>query len=319
MSEYRVIDADGHVMELDDQLVEYLPAPWADMVWNRTYSLWAGWDGYVRGLRSRAGAVGAGQGPDAATWLGFLDRNSIELSVLYPTQGLTLGVYQDADFAVALARGYNDWVHDRFTGVSQRLQPVGLLPIQDVAESVRELRRCAIELRMPGAIIPSVVQAKPFFGDPIYHPLWEAAEELDMPIALHSGTAAYLGLEGLRNQAAAHCLEHPFAQQRQFAHMMFEGVFELYPRLRVAVLECGAGWVPWMMDRMDEDAERKQRFCRRLTKKPSDYIRDGNIFFTAEVEETTLAFFCQHIRPDIMLWASDYPHEREAGEFNKDL
>jgi predicted TIM-barrel fold metal-dependent hydrolase len=172
---------------------------------------------------------------------------------------------------------------------------------------------------MLGGVLPSVAAAQPFFGDEHYYPLWEAAQELDVPLAPHSGTAAFLGLDGLRNQAAAHCLEHPFGQWRQFTHMMFEGVFELFPRLRVAVLECGVGWVPWMMDRMDEEVERKGRFTQKLKKKPSDYVRDGNIFFTAEVEESAIPFFVEQIRSDILLWASDYPHERSEGEFNEDI
>ncbi|HLY66134.1 MAG TPA: amidohydrolase family protein, partial [Chloroflexota bacterium] len=77
--------------------------------------------------------------------------------------------------------------------------------------------------------------------------------------------------------------------------------------------------VPWMMDRMDEEVERKGRFAQRLKRKPSEYIRDGNIFFTAEVEEGALPFVAQYARPDILLWASDYPHERSEGEFNDDI
>ena len=317
--DYRVIDADGHVLELDEILVDYLPQPWRDMEWHRSYSLWAGWDGYVRGLRARGGSPGQGRGPSPDDWLEFLEANQIERTVLYPTQGLTLGVYQDHDWAIALAKGYNDMMYDLYMKKSARLLSVALLPIQDVAESVKELRRCVTELGMPGAVIPSVVQARPYFGDPIYWPLWEAAQELDVPIAPHSGTAAFLALDGLQNQAAAHCLEHPFAQQKQFTHMMFEGVFELFPSLRVAVLECGAGWVPWMMDRMDEEVERKGRFTPRLKKKPSDYIRGGNIFFTAEVEEGALPLFADYVRPDILLWASDFPHERDARQFGGDI
>lgn len=318
-NDYRVIDADGHVLELNEEVIEFMPSPWKEMWWHRSYSLWPGWDGYIRGLRRPGGMVHEGYGPDAQDWIKFLDTNGIERTVLYPTQGLTLGVYQDAEFATALARAYNDFMHERFMKVDPRLISVALLPIQDVDASVKELRRCVTELGMPGAVIPSVVQARPYFGDPIYHPLWEAAQELDVPIAPHSGTAAYLGLDGLRNQAAAHCLEHPFAQQRQFVHMMFEGVFELFPRLRVAMLECGAGWVPWLMDRMDEEVERKGRFTQRLKKKPSEYVRDGNIFFTAEVEEGSLGFVADYVRPDVLLWASDYPHERSEGEFSDDI
>src|SRR5579872_1068934 len=116
-------------MELDDELLEYFPAPFDDMAWQETYPIWAGWDGYVRGIRTKQGAVGEGRGPTAADWADFLDRHRIERSVLYPTQGLTLGVYQDPEWAVALARAYNDWIYDRFMKVDKRLMAVALLPI----------------------------------------------------------------------------------------------------------------------------------------------------------------------------------------------
>ena len=65
-------------------------------------------DGYLRSLRKPGGWAGGGSGPSAQDWLAFLDKNGIELTVLYPTQGLTHAAIQDRDWAVALARAYND-------------------------------------------------------------------------------------------------------------------------------------------------------------------------------------------------------------------
>jgi predicted TIM-barrel fold metal-dependent hydrolase len=101
--------------------------------------------------------------------------------------------------------------------------------------------------------------------------------------------------------------------------MMFQGVYDQFPRLRVAYLEAGAGWVPFMMDRLDEDYEKFGRLTPKLKKAPSEHIRSGNIFFTAEVEERTLPHVLKLLRPDVILWASDFPHERERDEFGGDL
>src|SRR5438094_916767 len=83
------------------------------------------------------------------------------------------------EWAVALARAYNDWIHDRFTRVSPRLRAVALLPVQDVGEAVRELRRCVAELGMPGAVLPAVIHGARTVAGPEFDPLWAAAEELD--------------------------------------------------------------------------------------------------------------------------------------------
>ncbi len=322
MSGYRIIDADGHVMELDDQLREHIGPPYADLEWHRSYSFWPGltMDGYLRSLRKPGGWAGGGSGPNAQDWLVFLDKNGIELTVLYPTQGLTHAAIQDRDWAVALARAYNDWLYHRFMQTSPRLVGVALLPVQDVEEAVRELRRCVNELGMVGAVLPAVTIGGKLFSGPEFYPLWEEAQRLDVPISTHGGLSSpSLGLDLAANFTVAHTLEHPFAQMRQLVSMIFEGVFELFPKLRFGCLECGIGWLPWLMDRMDEEQERKGQYSPRCKLKPSDYLRQGNIFFAAEVGETALPLAVQVLRPDVIIWASDYPHERDQRDFTEDI
>ena len=322
MTNYRIIDADGHVMELDDQLREYIGPPYSDLEWHRSYSFWPGltMDGYLRSLRKPGGWAGGGTGPNAQDWLNFLDKNSIELTVLYPTQGLTHAAIQDRDWAVVLARAYNDWLYHRFLKVSPRLVGVALLPVQDIDEAVGELRRCVNELGMVGAVLPAVALGGRFFSGPEFYPLWKEAQRLDVPVSTHGGLSfPSLGLDMAGNFTVAHCLEHPFAQMRQMVSMVFEGIFELFPKLRFGFLECGIGWVPYMMDRMDEELERKAQYSPRCKLKPSEYLRRGNIFFAAEVGETVLPLAAQALRPDVILWASDYPHERDQRDFSQDI
>jgi predicted TIM-barrel fold metal-dependent hydrolase len=150
--------------------------------------------------------------------------------------------------------------------------------------------------------------------------LWDEAQRLDVPIGIHGGVASNLGLDRLSSFAEAHCLEHPVAQMLQLTNMMYQGVFDQFPRLRVAFLEAGVGWVPFMMDRMDEDWEKfGKRLAPNLKRAPSEHFRSGNLFFTAEVEERTLPYVLELVRPDVVLWASDFPHERERDQFSGDI
>jgi predicted TIM-barrel fold metal-dependent hydrolase len=121
------------------------------------------------------------------------------------------------------------------------------------------------------------------------------------------------------NFTVAHTPEHPFAQMRQFTSMMFEGVFEQFPNFRFGCLECGVGWVPYMMDRMDEEQERKGHYSPRCKLKPSEYIKKGNIFFAVEVEESALPLAAQVANENALIWASDYPHERDQRDFSQDI
>ena len=221
-------------------------------------------DGYLRSLRQKGGWAGGGDGPKANHWLDFLDKNNIELTVLYPTQGLTHAAIQDKDWAICMARAYNDWLYNKFMAMSPRLVGVALLPVQDIPEAVKELRRAVNELGMVGAVLPAVAPAGRLFSGPEFYPLWEEAQKLDVPISTHGGLSMpALGLDLLGNFTIAHTLEHPFAQMRQFVSLMFEGIFELFPNFRFGCIECGVGWVPYMMDRMDEEQERKGHYSPR--------------------------------------------------------
>jgi uncharacterized protein len=322
MSERQIIDADGHVLEIDDELRDYIGKPFKDLEWHRAFGFWPGltMDGYLRSLRAPGGWVGGGTGPNAQHWLEFLDKNQIELTVLYPTQGLTHAAIRDHDWAITIARAYNDWLCDRFMRVSRRLVGVALLPVQDISEAVKELRRCVTELGMVGAVLPSATPGGRLFSGPDFYPLWEEAERLDVPVSPHGGLSSPdLGIDGTTNFMVAHCLEHPFAQFRQIVAMIAEGVFELFPTLRIGILECGVGWVPYMMDRMDEEYERKGHYSPQCKTKPSEYLKAGNIYFAAEVEETTLPLAAQVVPEETIIWASDFPHERDQRDFSGDI
>jgi len=171
MAEQRIIDADGHVMELDEQLWEYLGPPYKTGQWHRSYSFFPSLDGFTRAITNGGGTTG----PDAKEWLGFLDECSIEQSVLYPTLGLAHGFIQDREWGIALARAYNDWLYGKFLSQSPRLKGVALLPVQDVDAAVTELSRAVDELGMVGAVLPALTTDGRPFGNDYFHPLWEAA------------------------------------------------------------------------------------------------------------------------------------------------
>jgi uncharacterized protein len=169
-------------------------------------------------------------------------------------------------------------------------------------------------------VLPAVAPAGRLFSGPEFYPLWEEAQKLDVPISTHGGLSMpALGLDLLGNFTIAHTLEHPFAQMRQFVSLMFEGIFELFPKFRFGCIECGVGWVPYLMDRMDEEQERKGHYSPRCKRKPSEYVKKGNIFFAVEVEESALPLAAKVANENALIWASDYPHERDQRDFSHDI
>ena len=311
-----IIDADGHVMEREAEIREYLGSPYRELAWVETYAFFPSLDGWCRGFTS----PGKRDDPDATTWLRFLDDSGIERTVLYPTAALASGLIQDRDWAVALTRAYNDWLHGRFMQVSSRLIGMAVLPVQVPAEAARELRRAVRELGMPGAVLPAVTIMDRPYGHPQFEPLLEEANQLGCVLSIHGAVSLRLGLDQFDTFIKTHTLEHPFGQMIQLTSLMFDGAFERYPNVRWAFLEAGAGWIPYMMDRLDEEWERRgERWAPGLRRQPSEYLRQGNIYVSCEVEERTLPYVVEVLGADQILWASDYPHERERHEYLGDI
>ncbi len=142
---FPVIDADGHVLEQDRELREFLPAEFRAVPGKREYPLFS-WDGWARGAFSPHQR----EHPSVELWLRFLDATEIALTVLYPNEGLNIGLQRDRDWAVALARAYNDWLHHDFLSVSPRFQGVALLAPQEPVKRPRNWNGpCAISAWSP--------------------------------------------------------------------------------------------------------------------------------------------------------------------------
>jgi predicted TIM-barrel fold metal-dependent hydrolase len=312
---FPVIDADGHVIERDRDLRRFLPAPYRGVEGKREYPLFS-WDGWARGALSPHQR----EQPDASLWTRFLDATEIAVTVLYPNDGLNIGLLRDSDWAVALARAYNDWLHHDFLSVSPRFKGVALVAVQNPTAAATELERAVCELGMVGAMLPAVMSPMHGLGLAQFDPIYAAAERLNVPVAVHGGAAVELGLDHMPSFAGVYPLSHPFAQMQQLTSMMIHGVFERFPGLRVAFLEAGCGWVPYLADRLDESWEhRGNRWPHRTQRSPKEIMRGGNMYYACEREESTLPLVAELMGGGQLLWASDFPHERPWAQFSNDI
>ena len=180
--DYPIIDGDGHVVEPDKEMAQYLPERFRRMPGNREYSLFPQ-DAWAFGVVDPHKQ----DVPDAAMWLSFLDEAGISATVLYPSNAAAVGMVRRVEWSVDLARAYNDWLHDKFLRQSERLLGVALLPVHDVEACVSELRRCVGELGFVGAILPSISSPLMAYGNPEFDPIYATANELDTMIAVHGG------------------------------------------------------------------------------------------------------------------------------------
>jgi predicted TIM-barrel fold metal-dependent hydrolase len=313
----QIIDADGHVNDRPcmDEISKYMPPG------NRT-QVFPSFDHihfhYLEGgeKRSRTGNVGPKE------WLDVLDETEIDWTVVYPTAGLAVGRIICEDWAIAACRAYNNWLHEKFTSKTQRIKGMALVPIQDTEAAVAELRRAVKELGMVGAMLPSNGEGiKGHFGTKIYWPLYEEAERLNVPLAVHVGALHHLGMDTIGVYYPVHALGHPFGLMAQAAAMLSYGVFDRFPKLRVAFLEGGATWVPFFMDRLDRsyshhlqvDVDSQFLSSSHPEVMASEYFRrhvkKRRIFVGFDCDDRGLGFAIKEAGNEAFLFATDFPHE----------
>jgi predicted TIM-barrel fold metal-dependent hydrolase len=304
-----IIDADGHIIESDAELARYLPPPYRGREEVLQTSLFPALDGFHRAARRIADGKGRYVMPASLRdWQEFLDEAAIEWAVLYPTAGLGFGLVKDRDWACALARAYNDCLYDCYLKSEKRLKGMALIPLQSIPDAVEELKRAVKELNMVGAILPGVGLRQPF-GDESYFPVYEAAEQLGTLLTVHAASGQGIGLDAFEKLIEVRTLSHGFGQMIQMTSMMFGGVFDRFPRLKVAYAEAGCGWVPYLMERMDLEYEHRHTQVPDVKVPPSEHLRSGRIFIHCELEEAAVPMVAERVRDDILFCASDFPHE----------
>jgi len=223
---------------------------------------------------------------------------------------LAMAHIKDVKWAAVMARCYNDYLYGEYLRHEPlRLYGVALLPVQDISAAAEELERCVKELRMVGGVIPAAGLPKGL-GHPMYDPLYAAAVRLNVPLAVHGGSSAGLGLDLFDSFVKILVMEHAVAQQIHFTSFLLDGAPVRFPNLKIAFLEAGVGWVPYMMERLDEKYEKLPQQAPLLTKAPSEYVKDGSIYFSCELEEKILSYVVGLGLERKILYPSDFPHER---------
>jgi predicted TIM-barrel fold metal-dependent hydrolase len=308
-----VIDADAHKMENPVVFFDYLDARFRDRLTSRL-DRWGQQRLVIHDRDRRTGATlervfpqpdGPGKGAYCAihpeTAIGGLfnririehmDREGVDAQVLYGSMTLSFEAILDPELAVACMRAYNDYIADDCRPYAGRLFPVGFVSLVDVAEGVRELRRCVEELGMIGVHVPpslpvphpAAPEAFPFvrlpkhLSHPDFAPILAAAAELDVALGVHGSPGVYLP-SGVAEQVDTFILSHIFGHRNQMqmalAACVFDGVFDRFPTLRMGFLEAGCGWLPDLVHAFHEHWEKRIRdFDPGVRLRMTDFTRE---------------------------------------------
>jgi predicted TIM-barrel fold metal-dependent hydrolase len=353
VAEDGAIDADGHILEPPTLWEEYIDPAFRDRALRFRLDEHGLEELEIDGRRSqmsRSGfptTLGAMGAPDLAdmqknperTYLGeapygsmdpqerirVLDAENIDGAILYTTVGLLWEAeVDDPALAQAYTKAYNRWICE-FCADEPRLWPTAHLSLSDPRAAARELERAVGEGAIGGYVAPFTHRGTPL-GHPDHHVLFAAAQDLGVPLAIHptfepqwtKGTrmGEWEHVKQLRLLASVTASD---GVRHQFTTLFDYGVFDLFPRLKVLVLESGAGWIGYWLDRID--AVYAHTFIGSrvpLQHKPSDYFRE-RVWISADPDERTIPALAERFGVERFMWASDFPHADHTPEYVNDL
>jgi uncharacterized protein len=226
---------------------------------------------------------------------------------------------RNAYYEAALCRGVNDWMRAEFLARDERLRGSLVLPTLDPDAAVAEIERAGGDPGFVQVLLPARTEAP--YGNPRYHRVWEAAERAGLVVALHAW-----GRVG--NAPTASGFTHSYLEdyasnsqvvvQAHVTSLVSEGVFERFGGLRVALLECGFAWLPFLLWRFDKDWKAVWREVPWVKRRPSEYVREYIRLTTAPpqlpADPAVLARIAD-LMPvsEMLLYASDHPHRHGGG------
>ena len=336
-----VIDADGHVLEPRGMWQRYLDAKLAELILvpdpatgarvlpaehspqaTRPHPI-SGTVGRLLGLAGSVGQraddvltgkIGYDDAPagafDGAARLKDMDTDGIDVAVLYPTIGLSIG-NAPPGIAQGLCRAYNDWLRDYCAAAPERLVGVGAVPMIDVEAAVAEARRCVRELGFRGVFIRPNPYGGRHFDDRCYDPFWKAAAELGVPVGFHplamwDMPGATLGFD-FPDISYAAAAGFPIDSMVTLTHLVFSGVLERFRDLQVIVLESSGGWIQSWLERLDHHMRLLPSLRPGVKRGALEQFHD-QVWVSFDPDEKTLPAMVQLLGDDRFVWASDYPH-----------
>jgi predicted TIM-barrel fold metal-dependent hydrolase len=242
--------------------------------------------------------------------------DGVSAEVLYPTHGLKCLSLDDHELEAACCQVYNDWLIDYCSAAPERLIGIAMLSMYDIDGTVKELERCR-KAGMRGSVIWQVPPEELPFSSSHYDKFWATSQDLDMPVNLHilSGHGYSRSRSfGQGDTPTGMTAEHNSVNMKLFQSvdslydLIYSGVLERYPKLKVVLVENELGWIPFVLEQWDYYFKRHgaKREGLAITKPPSEYFHKQicTTFFNDAVGGHILSWWGQNN----CMWSNDFPH-----------
>ena len=334
--DFPVISADSHITEHPETYSKYIDAKWRDRAPKMVNSAEKG-DLFVIDGMDRPIAMGlvaaAGKPPEELSEAGVTfdelhrggwdptariaeqQQDGVSAEIIYPTVGMMLCNHKDFDYKKACFDAYNRWIAEYCDANPLRLLGCGQTAMRSPEEGIADLRAIK-QLGLRGVMMPGM-PAEHDYDSEIYNPFWEAAIELNLPLSFHILTMKSGPVRGPRINSFLSIIR---GNQDIMGTLIFGGVFERYPELKIVCVEADAGWVPHYMYRMDHAYKRHRNWLApgtTLSKLPSEYFSE-NIYTT--FQDDWVAFrLANDMNWRRLLWANDFPHSDSTWPWSQEM
>jgi predicted TIM-barrel fold metal-dependent hydrolase len=224
---------------------------------------------------------------------------------------LFLGMHPQPEMEVYLGRAYNKWLIERVLAADDRIRTLAYLPFNTPEEAVRTVKELGNEKSVIGFCVTSTRYKPVHHND--YMRLYAALQDLDKPVAFHSGYYWQDQSLGTVNRfLGMHALGFVWCNMVHMTNWVLNGIPERFPKLKSIWIESGLAWVPFLMQRLDDQFLMRQSEAPLLKQLPSEYMR-RNCWYTSQPMETThpraVEVTLEMINAETqLLFSSDWPH-----------
>ena len=244
-----------------------------------------------------------------------MQRDGVDAEVIYGIIAISKGRnmnsgIENRELLAAVYHAYNEFIAEFNRQQPGRFFGLGCIPNHDAKAAASEVEHCA-KLGLPGVLFVPWGAVMPVWHD-MWEPMWDAAEQANLAFSFHvfEGGGATVGYEvnGISHPASvgSWTVVAPIQMDEICASIILSGVCARHPNLRFVLGEAGIGWIPYMLERMDDTYVERLADDLRLELLPSEYFK-RQIYSTFQKDFHGLEAMAK-IAPDNIMWGSDYPH-----------
>ncbi len=304
-----LVSSDSHIIEPVDLWTSRLPAKFKD---NAPYY-----------PEERDASMDKPGGHDPNERLKEMVTDGVSAEVLYPTLGLKTFALEDPALQEATFQVYNDWIAEYCQVSLDRLVGVPMISMYNIDNAVKELERCA-KLGLKGALIWQSPHPDLPFTSEHYDPFWAAAQDLEMPVSIHILTGFNYSINLLHRTGLdvyrTSVNEKLNEAMNTLFYIVFSGVLERFPKLKIVLVENEIGWIPFVVSQWDKYYQRpnqRKKMPLTLSMLPSEYM-DRQVFATF-FNDPPGGYMLGYWGEDNCMWSNDYPHPNSTWPHSREV